>query len=108
MSLKIDNQMSVPENNNAHGILILPNPPSPFKAENWYWNQIADVPFLLRNILNIQQGGMKRLVLFEEKSGPAIEELCLKARNDSRVTVKLECVSENRKQQKSKQKYEDV
>jgi len=57
MSLKIGHQKSVPENKNLFAVLVLSDPPSLCKAEDWYWNKIAGVPFLLRNILSIQQGG---------------------------------------------------
>lgn len=94
MSLKIDHQKSVPENKNILAVLVLSNPPSPSKPEDWYWNKIAAVPFLLRNILSVQQAGAKRLILFAGKNKTAIEKLCLRARNDPRVTVELECVSD--------------
>jgi len=93
MSLKIDRQKAVPENQNLFVVLVLSNPPSPLKAEDWYWNKIAGIPFLLRNILSIQKAGVKRLILFAGKNGPAIEELCQRAGKDSRVRLKLECVS---------------
>jgi len=93
MSLKIGHQKSVPENKNLFAVLVLSDPPSLCKAEDWYWNKIAGVPFLLRNILSIQEGGVKHLILFAGKNAPAIEELCRRARNDSRVRLKLECVS---------------
>ena len=93
MSLKIAHRKSVPENKNLFAVLVLSNPPSPHKAEDWYWNEIAGVPFLLRNILSMQQEGVERLILFACKNGPVIEGLCRRARNDSRVRLKLECVS---------------
>lgn len=92
MVLEIDNQKPVPENYNAFPVLVLSSPPSSWKAEDWYWKKIAGVPFLLRNILTIQRGGAKRLILFAGKNVPSLEELCQRSRNDPRVTLKLECV----------------
>jgi phosphatidylglycerophosphate synthase len=94
MSLKVENQKSVLENNNMLAVLVLSNPPSPCNVENWYWKHVAGVPFLLRNILTIQQGGVKRLILFAGKNVTAVEELYRRAKDDSRVMLELECVSD--------------
>jgi len=92
MSLQMDHQKSVPENKNLFAVLVLPNPPSPQEARDWYWKPIAGVPFLLRNILSIQQGGVKRLIIYARKNMARVEELCQRARDDSRVRIELECV----------------
>ncbi len=92
MSLQVDHEKTVPERENSLAVLILSNPPSPHKAGDWYWKNIAGVPFLLRNILSVQQGGVKRLVIFARDNMTGVEELCQRAREDSRVMVELECV----------------
>jgi len=94
MSLQTDPDKSVPENKCLATVLVLPDPPSPFKAIDWYWKTIAGEPFLLRNILNIQRSGVERLLIFARENKAEVEELCQKARADSRVLVELECVFE--------------
>jgi phosphatidylglycerophosphate synthase len=95
MSLQTDPKKTVPENNNLATVLVLSDPPSPFKARDWYWKTIAGEPFLLRNILNIQRSGVERLLIFSRENRASVEALCQKARDDSRVLVELECVFES-------------
>jgi len=85
-------------------VLVLSNPPSPWKVADWYWKKIAGVPFLLRNILSIQQAGVKRLMLFAEKNVEMLDELCRRVENDARVRLKLEYHSEPEKLIASAQK----
>ncbi len=56
----------------------------------WHWRQIAGVPFLLRNILNIQRGGVERLVLMTGKNAGGGEELRHRLLQDPRVTLTLD------------------
>ncbi len=76
-------------------VMVLPHPPSSWSATDWYWHAIAGVPFLLRNVLTLQRGGVERLILLAEKNGPTIEDLCQKISADSRVKLKLECLSDS-------------
>jgi phosphatidylglycerophosphate synthase len=92
MSLQMEHQKSVPDNKNLFAVLVLSNPPPPHEARDWYWEPIAGVPFLLRNILSIQQGGVKRLIIYARKNMAGVEELFQRARDDSRVRVELECI----------------
>ena len=88
---------SVSERQDMVWVMVLPPPPSPWEATDWYWKKIAGVPFLLRNILSIQQNGAKRLHLLADKGLDRIEELYLRAKNDSRVHLDLQCCSEPKK-----------
>jgi phosphatidylglycerophosphate synthase len=94
MSLQTDPKKSVPENSNLATVLVLSDPPSPFKTLDWYWKTIAGEPFLLRNILNIQRSGVERLLIFVRENRAEVEELCQKVRDDSRVLMELECIFE--------------
>jgi phosphatidylglycerophosphate synthase len=88
---------SVAEDNSLFVVLVLSNPPAPWKVTDWYWNEIAGVPFLLRNILSIQQAGLTHLTLFAEKNVTRLEELCGRVESDPRVRLQLECCSEPEK-----------
>ena len=74
-------------------VLVLSHPPAPWGITDWYWKEIAGVPFLLRNILNIQQAGARRLMLFADNNGERLDELCRRVKNDARVHLQLECHS---------------
>jgi phosphatidylglycerophosphate synthase len=94
MSLQMEHKKSVPEDKNLFAVLVLSNPPSPHEARDWYWKPIAGVPFLLRNVLSIQQGGVKRLIVYTGKNRAGVEELCQRVRDDSRVRIELEYISD--------------
>ena len=108
MSLVSDTNKSVQEKNEFFVVLVLSKPPSPWKVEDWYWKPIAEVPFLLRNILSIQQAGAKQLILFAGKSVTMLDELCRRAESDPRIRMKLECHSEPEKWVSSLQKDSTV
>lgn len=62
---------------------------------DWYWRKIAGVPFLLRNILNIQRGGVERIALMAGNNPQAADELRHRLIKDPRVTMKLDCPSDS-------------
>jgi phosphatidylglycerophosphate synthase len=97
MSPSIHTMKSVAEDNSLFVVLVLSNPPAPWKVTDWYWNEIAGVPFLLRNILSIQKAGATHLTLFAEKNVTRLEELCGRVESDPRVRLQLECCSEPEK-----------
>lgn len=73
------------------GILLLPSPPAPWKATEWYSSSIAGVPFLLRNILTLQRSGLHEIIIYMEDIkafASAIEE-------DPRVKSNINWVSES-------------
>lgn len=90
-------QKSVAKDKDLLAVLVLSNPPAPWKVVDWYGKKIAGVPFLLRNILSIQQAGAKRLILFADENVVGLDELCRRVENDSRVRLQLECCSEPEK-----------
>lgn len=57
---------SVSENGSdaARVVMILKDPPVPYKLEDWYLKSITGVPFVLLNILNLQRGGVEHLTIF--------------------------------------------
>jgi phosphatidylglycerophosphate synthase len=71
-------------------VLLLSSPARNGDYVDWYWRPIAGVPFLLRNILNIQRGGVERLALMTGKNTGAADELCDRLLEDPRVTLKLD------------------
>ncbi len=54
---------AITEKKGLIAVLFLSPPAGSGDFVDWYWRAIAGVPFLLRNILNIQRGGVERLVL---------------------------------------------
>lgn len=83
-------------------VLFLPSPSVNENPVDWYWKRLAGVPFLLRNILNIQRGGVQNLVLFLGDDPKAAAELHRRISQDPRVTLKLHWLSDpNELMQKS-------
>lgn len=77
-------------------VLFLPPPPANTDFVSWYWREIAGVPFLLRNILNIQRGGVERLVLMTGKNHEADDKFRHRLTEDSRVTLQLDWLTDSR------------
>jgi len=77
-------------------VLFLPPPPVNTDFVNWYGRKIAGVPFLLRNILNIQRGGVERLVLITGKNHEADDALLHRLIDDPRVTLQLDWLADSR------------
>jgi 1L-myo-inositol 1-phosphate cytidylyltransferase / CDP-L-myo-inositol myo-inositolphosphotransferase len=61
-------------------VLLLPAEP------DWYWQNMVEVPFLLRNVLTLQRVGIKKLVLWSEDKNASHEKL----QQDPRVNLDVE------------------
>ncbi len=65
----------VAESSNAGDLLcatiILDQPPSPWTLADWHLKEIAGVPFIMRNILNLQKEGVKRLIIYHKQADDA-------------------------------------
>ncbi len=86
---------AITEKKGLIAVLFLSPPAGSGDFVDWYWRAIAGVPFLLRNILNIQRGGVERLVLITGKNPGAAGELCDRLNEDPRVTLKLDRPSDS-------------
>ena len=67
--------------------------PSKGEMAKWYWTRIAGVPYLLRNIINIQRGGGKKIYLYHNEQIAPVKELCRLVNDDPRVLNETECIS---------------
>lgn len=89
------NPVTVPSEAEAPGaILVLDSPPTSWTPADWYLMEIAGVPFLLRNILAIQRGGVERLIIFHhERDGEDLGALS-QLFGDSRINLKIDLISD--------------
>lgn len=71
------------------------------QSMDWYWKEIAGVPFILRNILNIQRGGIDHLAVYSNKLNDFNKTRLTAIDNDPRVHLKLEWISEPKELVKS-------
>jgi phosphatidylglycerophosphate synthase len=71
-------------------VLLLSVPAGSEAFVDWHWQKIAGVPFLLRNILNIQRGGVRHLVVMTGGHSDAAKELGQRLLQDPRVTLTLD------------------
>ncbi|VAX31825.1 hypothetical protein MNBD_NITROSPINAE05-884 [hydrothermal vent metagenome] len=71
-------------------VLLLSVPAGSEAFVDWHWQKIAGVPFLLRNILNIQRGGVRHLALMTGEHSDAAKELGQRLLADPRVTLTLD------------------
>ena len=96
------------ENRGHLAVLMLSPPPAKADIVDWYWRGIAGVPFLLRNILNIQRGGVEHLVLMTGNDYKAADELHHRLLKDPRVTLKLDCLADSRELARTANGIEDL
>ncbi len=76
-------------------VMVLKDPPAPYKLEDWYLKSITGVPFVLLNILNLQRGGVDHLTIFHPglqvgNHDTWIEQLKM----DKRCKLELEVISD--------------
>ncbi len=78
----------------VRGVMVLKDPPAPYRLEDWYLRPITGVPFLLLNILNLQRGGVDHLTLYHPDLESDNESTWLeKLSEDRRLTLSLDWVS---------------
>ena len=75
--------------NNHTAVLFLPVPSEP----RWYLKEIAGVPFLLRNILTLQELGIEKLVFWAEEPAREWEMFLEPIKADQRLQLKLNWIN---------------
>lgn len=70
-------------------ILVLPEGP------DWYFENLAEVPFLLRNMLTLQRAGIRKLTLWMENSNVIADPDFEKIHKDARLQIDVERVSDS-------------
>ncbi len=76
-------------------VMVLKDPPAPYKLEDWYLKPITGVPFVLLNILNLQRGGIGHLTVFHPDLGTGRDSSWFeKLHEDRRCTLSLHQVSD--------------
>ncbi|MBT3923118.1 MAG: CDP-alcohol phosphatidyltransferase family protein [Nitrospina sp.] len=69
-------------------ILLLPAEP------DLYWQDLAGVPFLLRNILTLQQAGIKKLAIWPQESTASMDIIRANLDRDPRIDLDLEWITD--------------
>ena len=70
-------------------ILLLPAEP------DWYWQNLAEVPFLLRNALTLQRAGIKKLVIWMQNPTENMDAIHQKLKQDPRINLDVEWIADN-------------
>ena len=70
-------------------ILLLPAEP------DWYWQNLAEVPFLLRNALTLQRAGIKKLVIWMQSPTENMDAIHQKLKQDPRINLDVEWIADN-------------
>ncbi len=76
-------------------ILDLSAPDQSGDFVQWHWRCVAGVPFLLRNLLILQQIGVEKVLVYLGDHPGAVEGLGKKLRAVSRLQIKWELIAEN-------------
>ena len=84
---KIDSNIPVSiASENTCVVLPLSRPPSNWSMVDWYWKKICGIPFLLRNIFNLQRSGVNSLIIYSNTENTALHKKLLKV---NKLTLKL-------------------
>ena len=67
-------------------VLPLSRPPSNWSMVDWYWKKICGIPFLFRNIFNLQRSGVNSLIIYSNTENTALHKKLFKT---NKLTLKL-------------------
>ena len=71
---------------NVCTVLVLPSPPNNCSANDWYWRRICGVPFLMRNLFNLQRIGLNSLIIYSnENNAELYKRIC----EEKKISLKL-------------------
>ncbi len=70
-------------------VLLLPSEP------DWYWQNLAEVPFLLRNALTLQRAGIKNLLIWMQSPTEKMDAIHQKLKQDRRMGLDVEWITDN-------------
>ena len=70
-------------------VLLLPAEP------DWYWQNLAEVPFLLRNALTLQRAGIKNLLIWVQSPTEKMDAIHQKLKQDRRMGLDVEWITDN-------------
>ena len=71
---------------NVCAVLTLPRPPENWSASDWYWEKICGIPFLMRNVFNLQRVGLNSLIIYSNETNAELyKRLC----EEKKVSLKL-------------------
>lgn len=69
-------------------VLSLPHPPLAWSMVNWYWKKICGIPFLLRNIFNIQRSGVESIIIYSDTENVSLyKNICKENKITAKVTL---------------------
>jgi len=71
---------------NVCAVLTLPRPPENRSASDWYWGGICGIPFLMRNVFNLQRVGLTSLIIYSNENNV---ELYKRICEEKKVSLKL-------------------
>jgi len=72
-------------------IIVLPSPPSNFSYSDWYLKEICGIPFIMRNVLNLQRSGPNSLIIYSNENNA---DLYKRLRDEKKVSIKLDWISD--------------
>ena len=62
---------------------------------DWYWQNLAEVPFLLRNALTLQRAGIKNLLIWIQSPTEKMDAIHQKLKQDRRMGLDVEWITDN-------------
>ena len=71
---------------NVCAVLVLPSPQNNCSANDWYWRRICGVPFLMRNLFNLQRVGLNSLIIYNNENNAELYKRICEEKN---ISLKL-------------------
>ena len=74
-------------------VLVLTAPPDATPPGDWYKRTLVGVPFLLRNLLNLQKGGVQRIVIYHPEDFSSDGDPLRSLAGDSRIQCPVDWIT---------------
>ena len=71
---------------NVRAILPLSAPPANWSTIDWHWEKICGIPFLIRNIINIQRAGIDSLTIYSNGDNADLHKMLCK---EKKIKIEL-------------------
>lgn len=91
-----------PVSQNIYAVLALPRPPENWSINDWYTEKICGVPFLVRNLFNLQRAELNSLIVYSNEDST---ELHKRLHEEKKISIKWNWITDVMEVVKSTKDY---
>ena len=92
----------LPVSQNVYVVLALPRPPENWSISDWYMEKICGVPFLARNLFNLQRAELDSLIVYSNEDST---ELHKRLHEEKKISIKWDWTTDVMEVVKSTKNY---